>query len=172
MLGISHEVDPSNMDEPLPETHSDPASLVREASLAKGRHVRSRHRDGIVVASDTVVTLDDLVLGKPSDADDAARMLRQLSGRTNVVHSGIAILTADGREAVDSEATSVAMAAMSEEEIAWYVGTAEPMDKAGAYAIQGLGARFIRGIEGCYYTVVGLPVFKMISLARDLGITL
>jgi septum formation protein len=172
MLGIRFEVDPSGIDEPLPPTHERPGDLVRDASLAKARSVGHRRPGRIVIAADTVVTMDGFILGKPADPLDAARMLRQLAGRSNVVYSGVAIVAADGREGADWESTRVEMAPMSEPEIGWYVASGEPLGKAGAYAIQGLGARFIRRIDGCYYTVVGLPVYKMISLARDLGIAL
>jgi septum formation protein len=172
MLGIVFEVDPSGIDEPLPSCHEDPGRLVRDAALAKARRVSGRRPNAIVIGSDTVVTIDGHVLGKPSDSAEAARMLRQLSGRTNVVYSGVAIVTSDGRDAAGWESTAVEMGPMSDEDIAWYVGTGEPLGKAGGYAIQGSGARFIRRIDGCYYTVVGLPVYKMICLAQELGVSL
>ncbi|HSW49635.1 MAG TPA: Maf family protein, partial [Bryobacteraceae bacterium] len=111
----------------------------------------------IILAADTEVVVDRDVLGKPSDAEDAARMLRRLSGREHEVITGIC-LRAGGRVVVDSATTRVCFVALSDAEIAAYVASGEPMDKAGAYAIQGLASRFIDRIEGCYFNVVGLPV--------------
>jgi septum formation protein len=106
-----------------------------------------------------VVVIDAEILGKPRDEDDARRMLRQLSGRWHQVLTGIALVSGATPEIrVSHEKTEVKFAAMSEDEIDWYVASGEPMDKAGAYAIQGLGARFIEGIRGDYFNVVGLPV--------------
>ena len=110
-----------------------------------------------VLGADTTVTLDNTILGKPEDAADAARMLRLLSGRTHRVITGVAVVTADGAE-VAAETTAVVFLAPSDAEIAEYVASGEPMDKAGAYAIQGRAARWIPRIEGCYFNVVGLPI--------------
>ena len=111
----------------------------------------------VVLGADTTVTLDDEILGKPEDAADAARMLRRLSGRTHRVITGVAVVSAQGVE-VAAEATAVRFLTLSDQEIDAYVATGEPMDKAGAYAIQGLAARWIPRIEGCYFNVVGLPL--------------
>ena len=113
--------------------------------------------DEIILAADTEVVVDQNVLGKPSDAEDAARMLRLLAGREHQVITGICLRWRD-RTLVDSETTRVRFLAMSEEDISAYVASGEPMDKAGAYAIQGLASRFIDRIEGCYFNVVGLPI--------------
>jgi septum formation protein len=110
-----------------------------------------------VLGADTTVTLDGHILGKPSDAEDAARMLRLLSGRTHRVITGVAVVTAERTEAA-AEVTAVKFQALSDEEIASYIATGEPMDKAGAYAIKGRAARWIPRIEGCYFNVVGLPL--------------
>jgi len=111
----------------------------------------------VVLGADTTVTLDDEILGKPEDAADAARMLHRLSGRTHRVITGVAVVSAQGVE-VAAEATAVRFLTLSDQEIDAYVATGEPMDKAGAYAIQGLAARWIPRIEGCYFNVVGLPL--------------
>ena len=111
----------------------------------------------VVLGADTTVTLDDEILGKPEDAADAARMLRRLSGRTHRVITGVAVVSAQ-RVEVAAEATAVRFLTLSDQEIDAYVATGEPMDKAGAYAIQGLAARWIPRIEGCYFNVVGLPL--------------
>ena len=117
----------------------------------------------MVLGADTTVTLDNAILGKPEDAADAARMLRLLSGRTHRVVTGVALVTAKGAE-VAAEVTAVRFLTLSDEEIAEYVATGEPMDKAGAYAIQGRAARWIPRIEGCYFNVMGLPLALVSSL--------
>ena len=112
-----------------------------------------------IIGADTVVVINDEILGKPRDDADAGRMLRLLSGESHLVMTGLALLKAETRVIhVRHETTEVKFAAMSDEEISWYVATGEPLDKAGAYAIQGLGSRFIEGINGDYFNVVGLPV--------------
>src|ERR1019366_4975899 len=117
----------------------------------------------VVLGADTTVTLDGHILAKPEDAADAARMLRLLSGRTHRVITGVALATATSAE-VAAEVTAVRFLALSDEEIAAYVATGEPMDKAGAYAIQGRAARWIPRIEGCYFNVVGLPLALVSTL--------
>jgi septum formation protein len=116
-----------------------------------------------VLGADTTVTLDNMILGKPADAADAARMLRLLSGRTHRVITGVAVVTAEGVE-VAAEVTAVRFLTLSDAEIADYVASGEPMDKAGAYAIQGRAARWIPRIEGCYFNVVGLPLALVSSM--------
>lgn len=111
----------------------------------------------VVLGADTTVVVDGEILGKPKDAADAARMLRMLSGRTHRVITGVALATAAGTE-VAAEATAVRFVTVGELEIAAYVATGEPMDKAGAYAIQGRAGKWIPRIEGCYFNVVGLPL--------------
>jgi septum formation protein len=119
-----------------------------------------------VLGADTTVTLDNHILAKPEDAADAARMLRMLSGRTHRVITGVAIATPKGVE-VAAEVTGVQFRTMSEEEIAAYVASGEPMDKAGAYAIQGLAAKWIPRVEGCYFNVVGLPLALVATMLEE-----
>jgi septum formation protein len=116
-----------------------------------------------VLGADTTVTLDNLIMGKPADAADAARMLRLLSGRTHRVVTGVAVVTSGGTE-VAAEVTAVRFLTLSDAEIADYVSSGEPLDKAGAYAIQGRAARWIPRIEGCYFNVVGLPLALVSSM--------
>ena len=164
--GYSFEVRPAHIpEEPL--AGENPIAyvtrLAREKAEAVFREVTADARLNAeseilaVLGADTTVTLDDTILGKPEDAADAARMLKMLSGRTHRVMTGVALATADGVE-VAAEVTAVRFLTLSEEEIAGYVATGEPMDKAGAYAIQGYAARWIPRIEGCYFNVVGLPL--------------
>ncbi|HMG86448.1 MAG TPA: Maf family protein [Terracidiphilus sp.] len=120
----------------------------------------------IVLGADTTVTLDSHILAKPEDAPDAARMLRMLSGQTHRVITGVAIATAKGVE-VAAEVTGVQFRTLSDEEIAAYVATGEPMDKAGAYGIQGLAAKWIPRVEGCYYNVVGLPLALVATMLEQ-----
>jgi septum formation protein len=120
----------------------------------------------VVLGADTTVTLDDQILGKPSDPADAARMLRLLSGRTHRVITGVALVTAESVQ-VAAAVTSVEFLTLSDEEIAAYIATGEPMDKAGAYAIQGRAARWIPRIEGDYFNVVGLPIALVSALLES-----
>lgn len=123
----------------------------------------------VVLAADTAVVLGEVVFGKPVDAADATRMLRALSGKAHRVLTGVAVRSPDGRASY-VEATTVWMAALTEEDLAWYVESGEPMDKAGAYTIQGLASRFVTCIEGSYSNVVGLPVASVTqTLARLTG---
>ncbi len=121
-----------------------------------------------MLGADTVVVVDEHVLEKPQDAADARRMLRLLSGRDHFVITGVC-LRSPGRLIVDSERTMVRFAPLTDEEIEDYVQSGEPMDKAGAYAIQGLASKFIERIEGCYFNVVGLPVAKVYQLLKEIG---
>jgi septum formation protein len=179
--GFSFQVHPAHIPED-PLEDEDPFAYVtrlarekaeavfRELTELNGQagEVRLDGKSLAVLGADTTVTLDNHILGKPEDAADAARMLRLLSGRTHRVITGVALVTAEGAE-VAAEATAVRFLALSEEEIAAYVATGEPMDKAGAYAIQGRAARWIPGIEGCYFNVVGLPL-ALVSRMLDSGL--
>jgi septum formation protein len=165
--GFTFSVHPAHIPEdPLPG--EDPTAyvtrLAREKAQAVFRELTATEGDALtVLGADTTVTLDNLILGKPENAADAARILRLLSGRTHRVITGVAVVTAEGAEAT-AETTSVQFLTLSDEEIATYVATNEPMDKAGAYAIQGRAARWIPRIEGCYFNVVGLPISLVSTL--------
>ena len=126
------------------------------------------HPDAIVLGADTTVVIRGEALAKPADAADAARMLRLLSGRTHEVLTGVCVCH-QGRRLVHVEPTRVRMAQLGESEIAWYVSTGEPFDKAGGYAVQGLASRFIEGIDGSYSNVVGLPISSVYELLKELG---
>lgn len=169
VAGIAFEVQPADISEdPLPGEAAKACAerLAREKALAVARQ---RPQD-IVLGADTVVVIDNQILGKPADASDAAHMLRLLSGREHQVITGVC-LVAGGQCSVASETTSVTMSALSEKEIADYVATGEPMDKAGAYAIQGIASRWIPRIEGDYSNVVGLPVALVYRMMREAGLT-
>jgi len=163
---ISFEVQPAHINEdPLPneEARTCAERLAREKAQAIAR---KRPTDA-VLGADTVVVIDNQILNKPIDAADATHMLRLLSGRTHSVITGVCLAVSGQPLAVTSEITSVIMSKISEEEIAGYVATAEPMDKAGAYAIQGIASRWIPRIEGDYSNVVGLPVALVYRLLRQ-----
>lgn len=169
-LGVAFDIVSADADESSDIT--DPALLVRELALRKGRATRELLKargewndDTLIIASDTVVAINGEILGKPRDEADATRMLSLLSGTAHHVISGIALLIGD-REIADFDDTSVRFAQMTEAEIAWYVASGEPMDKAGAYAVQGLASLWIKGLDGCYFNVVGLPVHKLNELCR------
>ena len=155
-----------------------PRALVEALSLKKAASVWeslpcARRSGAVVIGSDTVVTLDGAVLGKPLDAADAARMLRMESGRENVVVTGLALVFDDGgrmTSRVLSDAARVRFSTLDEDEISAYVATGDPLDKAGAYGIQGPFAKHVRGISGSFYTVMGLPVHLLYSELKKLGI--
>lgn len=162
--GYAFEVRPAHVPED-PRPGEEPIAYVVRLAREKAEAVYGElaGRDGsaasglTVLGADTTVVVDGEILAKPEDAADAARMLGMLSGRTHRVITGVALATAEGTE-VAAEATAVRFVALAEEEIAAYVATGEPMDKAGAYAIQGRAAKWIPRIEGCYFNVVGLPL--------------
>ncbi len=157
-VGWPFEALPAHIDESREDSEKADAYVERIA-LAKAEAVASRCPGSLVLGADTVVVIEGQILGKPSDEGDANRMLRALNGRRHQVLTGVALVNgATGQSRVAHEVTDVTFAEMSEEEINWYVSTREPMDKAGAYAIQGHGALFIKEIRGDYFNVVGLPV--------------
>lgn len=178
--GFRFAVHPAQIcEDPLPD--EEPIAyvtrLAREKAQAVYRELSALEpkaeqpgQDGerMVLGADTTVALDGMILGKPLNAADAARMLRLLAGRTHRVLTGIALATAAGTEAA-AEVTAVQFRSLSEAEIAAYIATGEPMDKAGAYAIQGRAACWIPRIEGCYFNVVGLPLARLVTLFETSG---
>ena len=156
--GFNFEVRPANVNEDLRPGEDSIAYVVRVArDKAEAVYAQMGDPEAIILGADTTVTLDGQILAKPEDARDAARMLRILSGRTHRVITGVAIASATGTE-VAAEVTGVQFLTIKDAEIAAYIDTGEPMDKAGGYGIQGYAARWIPRIEGCYFNVVGLPL--------------
>ena len=145
-----------------------PAALVEKLAGAKAAAAAALRPDETVIGCDTVVDLDGRVLGKPADRGEADQMLRALSGRSHLVHTGVCVIQG-GVPHTLVETTQVFFSPISEEEIAAYTATDEPYDKAGGYAVQGGAARFVRRIEGCYFNVMGLPVSALYRLLRSLG---
>jgi septum formation protein len=168
--GMAFSVLSSAVDETLIPGET-PQDLVRRLALAKAELVAARAvGPAIVIAADTIVALESAILGKPRTSDDARQMLEKLSGRTHSVVTGVALIRlpdAERREFI--ETTQVHFASVSQDEIAKYLASGEPFDKAGAYAIQGLGARFIPRIDGCYFNVVGLPLSRLCKELAELG---
>ena len=163
--GIDFEVQPANVDETLAEGEL-PGDYVSRLAEAKARLVYERDVRRIVLAADTAVVVDEHVLGKPQDDADAARMLRMLSGRSHQVLTAVSVFHPGQIVDTRIDITTVEFASLSESDITWYVASGEPMDKAGAYAVQGLASRFVTRIDGSYSNVVGLPValvFQMLT---------
>lgn len=167
-LGLPFRVQVSPVDEIFPDGEA-PAQAVQRLALDKAAPIAAQHPDALTLAADTVVVLDHDVLEKPADADEARRMLRRLSGVTHTVYTGLTLVhPASGRRRAASEATAVTFGQLSDAEIAAYVATGSPMDKAGAYGIQDdFGAVFVARIEGDYYNVVGLPLHRLYRLLHD-----
>jgi septum formation protein len=166
---IPFEVQPADIDE-APLVGEPPRECAERLAREKAITVSRKRPHEYVLGADTIVVIDETILGKPRDAADAARMLRLLSGRTHEVITGVCIfdpLTGDTEQA--SETTRVRMGEISDDEIRDYVATGEPMDKAGAYAIQGIASRWIPRIEGDYSNVVGLPVALVYGMLKKRG---
>ncbi|MDD3218144.1 MAG: Maf family protein [Lachnospiraceae bacterium] len=167
-IGLSFRVVPALGDECI--SKSVPSEVVAELALQKASEVAlGAPVDSVVIGADTIVTFDGVILGKPKDSRDAVRMLQMLQGRTHTVYTGVSVIWkgCDG-ERVDGfvEATDVSCFPMSVNEIEDYVRTGDPLDKAGAYGIQGYFARYIKRIDGDYYNVVGLPVGHLYQILR------
>lgn len=164
--GIAFEVRGSG----VPELHAageDPVAYVRRLARSKAEAIEVRAGE-VVLGADTVVVSEGEILEKPFDNDDAARMLRSLSGKTHSVVTGIC-LRGSGKEIQDHAETFVTFHELTDDEIRLYVGSGEPVDKAGAYAIQGLASKFVRSINGCYANVVGLPVALVYQHLKSFG---
>ena len=167
MIGITHEVIPADVDETygageVPRAHAE--RLARE----KASVLAARAPDAVIIAADTIVVVDGDVLGKPRDAEEAARMLRRLAGRTHTVFTAVAV--ARGAKMLSGvEEVGVTFRPLDDATIRSYVATREPMDKAGAYGIQGYGAAIVERIDGDYFAVMGLAIGRMLALLRELG---
>lgn len=167
-IGISYTVIASDFDESKIKIE-DPVELVQTLALLKAESIEcSENENRVILAADTVVVLDKLILGKPSNEIDAIRYLKLLSGRTHEVYTGVCLYRrSDQKKVVFFQRTEVTMSDLDELDIAYYISTKEPFDKAGAYGIQGIGARFIQGIKGDFYTVVGLPLNTVIKELKE-----
>ncbi|HUS18211.1 MAG TPA: Maf family protein [Terriglobales bacterium] len=166
--GIEFTVKTADIPE-FPQPHEAPEAFARRLAREKAAAIWKNSPQAFVLAADTIVVTPDEVLGKPADPSDAARMLRQLSGQTHEVLTAVCLKTPAGHEDVRHQVTRVHMGAIDEPEIAFYVAHGEPMDKAGAYAIQGIASRWIDRIEGDFFNVVGLPLALVYRMLRDHG---
>jgi septum formation protein len=169
-IGLTFDVMPSD----IPEIHQpgeSPEEYVARLSRGKAAVIAAKQPDAWIIAADTTVLLGDELLEKPADADDAKRMLATISGKTHTVYTGVTLQNAaQGWHDTRVAETEVRMLPLDERDIAWYVSTGEPLDKAGAYAAQGIGAVFIDSIHGSYTNVVGLPLALLFQMLRRAGV--
>lgn len=165
-MGLDFEIMVSDADESAVSRDISVGLYVQELALLKaGAVAKQANKNQLIIAADTVVTLDGAILGKPADAEDAYNMLKALSGREHEVYTGVCVMSAKNAATVcKSVCTAVKFKELTDEKIRAYIATGEPMDKAGAYGIQGLGGMLIEGIHGDYFNVVGLPVATLADI--------
>lgn len=168
LIGIAHEVRPADIDESVLPAEA-PAPHAERLARAKAHALAEGHPDIVVIAADTIVVVDGDILGKPRDASQAALMLRRLAGRQHIVYTAIAVAR-DSRTESAVEAVQVTMRALNDREIAAYIATGEPMDKAGAYGIQGYGATIVERVDGDYFSVMGLGLRRLVELLARVGV--
>ena len=172
-LGLRLHIDPSSLTEPVRKPGESPSAYVVRAARAKAHDVAARHDGGLIVGADTVVVVNNCIMGKPASAAEARNMLKRLSNRWHEVHTGLCLVDRlSGRSAAAGNRSRVHFRRLTGDEIGWYLDTGEYADKAGAYAIQGFASLFIDRIEGCYFNVVGFPIFTFAQLCRRLGLSL
>ena len=168
MAGFEFEIIPSDADETLPE-NMGAYEAVKELSKRKAFSVWEENRDAVVLGCDTVVALDDIILGKPENEEEAEKMLTTLSGKEHFVYSGVCITDGEKtRQFVGS--ARVKFYELSKETIKSYIATKDPMDKAGSYGIQGIGSVLVEKIEGDYFTIVGLPLAETARVLKEFGV--
>jgi len=168
LVGITHEVRPADIDETY-LAGEKPAPHAERLARGKCAVIAEREPDALVIGSDTIVVVDGDVLGKPANDGDAAHMLRRLSGRTHMVVTAVAVAW-HGQTRSAVEEVNVTFRSLSDDDIAAYIATREPMDKAGAYGIQGYGATIVERVDGDYFAVMGLPLQLLVRVLRELGI--
>jgi septum formation protein len=170
-IGLSFEVDAGNCREDL-SPGLEPRKLAAQISLEKAQSVAGKYPDALIIGADTFGVLDDRIIGKPGTAEEARTMLESIGGKCHLVITGYSIIdTACGKTVSATVETKVYIKELAPEEIDAYVKTGEPLDKAGAYAIQGLGALLVKKIEGDYFNVVGLPVYALMNDLKEFGIS-
>jgi septum formation protein len=162
-LGIQYELSPADIDERA-ISYKTPRELAIKVAYAKALEVEKRYTSGLIIAVDTIVVYQGRVFGKPDDVQDAEQMLAELTGNAHTVISGLAVKEVGKTTLLDAEQTYVHLRALTPEQIEQYVATGEPLDKAGSYAIQGIGRDFVDRIEGDYFNVVGLPVKRLLDM--------
>lgn len=169
LIGISHEVVPANIDESVNGRES-PRKHAERLAREKASSVAGQGSNVVAIGADTIVLIDRKILGKPANSVDAGSMLRLLSGREHTVVTAVAVARAK-KISSGVEQVSVKFRKLTDDEIDAYIATGEPMDKAGAYGIQGFGATIVERIEGDYFAVMGLPLVRLVSLLADVGVT-
>lgn len=168
-MGLQFQVVPSGVEEAMDVAHLPPVEQARALALAKARDVARRYPQDLVLGADTIVVLGGRVYGKPRDRDEAVQYLLALGGRAHTVVTAVALVQG-GRELVDHEQTTVWMRPLTRDMAERYVNTGEPLDKAGAYAVQGLGGTLVEAVYGCYYNVVGLPLPRLARMLEAFGV--
>ncbi len=168
LVGIAHEVVPADINEDV-RALERAAPYTERLAREKAEVVAARHPDAVVIAADTTVAVDGEIVGKPVDAADARAMVRRIAGREHVVFTAIAVARG-GRVVSAVEEVTVTVRALSDDEIAAYVATGEPMDKAGGYGIQGWGATIVERVDGDYFSVMGLGLRRLVDLLQQLGV--
>lgn len=170
-LGIEFTVEAPDWETRI--FNENPVEIAQLTALEKARSVARNHTEGIVIGADTIVVINGRVLGKPKDENEAKSFLKMLSGQIHTVVTGLALVNAsNGEELMDYEVTEVKFKQLDEKEIEKYVATGEPMDKAGAYGIQGRGRLFVEWIRGDFYNVVGLPIYRLYIMLKKFGVDL
>jgi septum formation protein len=168
LIRIDHEVRPAHIDE-SERPGEAPRAYAERLAREKAQHVAAQNNDAVVIGADTIVVVDGVVLGKPDDAASAKKMLQQLSGRAHVVDTAVAVVR-NGVTASAIEEVDVQFRTLSDHQIERYIETGEPMDKAGAYGIQGYGATIVERVNGDYFAVMGLPLGLLVRLLSDVGV--
>ncbi|NLF48845.1 MAG: septum formation inhibitor Maf [Acholeplasmataceae bacterium] len=166
LIGWEYEIITANIEENV-DPELNPEEAVTELAFQKALAVFRHHKDKVVLGFDTLVYTDGKIYGKPKDAQEARRMLKELAGKTHAVVTGVAIMTQAKSKSFFTK-TLVTFYPMSDKEIEEYVATGEPLDKAGAYAIQGVGSRFVETIQGDYFTIVGMPIARLYQELKEM----
>lgn len=167
-IGLKFEIYPSDISEITPNHNTSPELVTQTLALQKAQSVAKHHTEGLIIGADTLVSLEDELLGKPMNTKHAQEMLTRLSGTCHKVVTGVALIDAKvNKEKTLAETTQVYFRKLCPAEIVAYIETGEPADKAGAYGIQGRGAAFVKRIEGCYFNVVGLPLASLVQELMD-----
>lgn len=170
-LGLDFEIVHPRIEE-IPEENETPKQFAERCSLDKAKEIEHNHK-GLIIAADTIVVLNNRIIGKPRDPEHAFETLKQLSGKKHTVITGITVIDSEtGKTITDSESTDVWITKLKDSEIKMYLDTFEPHDKAGAYAAQGKGALLVEKVEGDFFNVVGLPVFKLFQLFKKLDVNM
>lgn len=171
-LGLKFKVDPSNIEEKI-DYKLQPHDLARSLSLQKAKDVASKYKNAIVIGADTFIVVDDEILGKASTKKEAEEMLKKISGKSHLVITGFTIIDINANRAIsNSVETKVFIKKLTEEQINNYIDSGEPLGKAGAYAIQGLGSIIVEKIEGDYFNVVGLPLQALTKELEKFGVSI